>query len=321
MSEAEYYAALGLKQPDEGTPDEVPTRQEAVDPARNAAENTEPSENENEQEAVDPAIETGSDAPEDPAPQKMSREERARQARERRRRETPQAVDAALQRERAAVKEAHEKEMAEVFAAAGMIDRLNGGKKITNKQEFDAWMQASKAEKLSKDLQAGRLTPEGLQEIIEQNPVIREAKAAQEAAKQETAAEKAAEEQARMQETVRRELEEIHAMDPSVSTLDDILKLPTGEKFRELVQRGNLSFLEAFRLANFERLQSLQAAQARQGNKAQQGKDHLRGVNPSAAGGAEISDREFKTYKMMCPWMTDDEIRADFAKRSKGQKG
>ena len=44
----------------------------------------------------------------------------------------------------------------------------------------------------------------------------------------------------------------------------------------------------------------------------------MKGITASAKDAAEVSDREMKIYKTMCPWMSDDEIRADFAKRTKG---
>lgn len=304
MNEADYYAVFGLEQPSE-EPVEKPEAEsgEVADPAEEPQEDTQ-SQLDKTEEVVDPPVDdekNGAQAP-------MSREERAKQAKERRRRETDEAIQEALAAERERTGKAREEELSAIFANAGLVDRYHDNKPITNKAEFDKWVEANKTEQLSRELKEGRLTPETLREAIEQSPTLQELRGKPE---------EKPEAKPDMEQIVKRELEEIQKLDPSVKSINDITALPTGEAFRALVNRRNLSFLEAFKIANFDRIQTIRAAAQRQSAKNAESKSHMKGINASAMGGAEVSDREMNIYRAMCPWMSDDEIRADFAKRSK----
>lgn len=304
MSEADYYAMFGLEQPsEEPAPEPDATGGEVADPENIEQEDTQ-SEPENTEDVVDPPIDNdGAAAP-------MSREERAKQAKERRRRETDEAIQKALEAEREKTGKAHKEELEAIFAGAGLIDRYHDNKPVTNMEEFKAWQEAQKTERLNRELKEGRLTPETLQDAIENSPTVQGLR--------EKPTEQPAEQKPDMEKIIRNELEEIKKLDPSISSINDITDLPTGKKFRDLVNRGNISFLEAFKLANFDRIQTIRAAAQRQAAKNAESKSHMKGIAASAKGGAEVSDREIKIYKTMCPWMSDDEIRADFAKRTKG---
>lgn len=305
MSEADYYAVFGLEQPsEEPAPEPDATDGEVADPAGTEPEDTQ-SEPENTEDVVDPPIDEG----EDGAPAPMSRDERKKQAKERRQRQINEAVQEALTQEREKTGKAHKEELQAIFAGAGLIDRYHDNKPVTNMEEFRAWQEAQKAEQLSRELKEGRLTPESLQQAIESSPTVQGLR---------EKPENKPEEKPDMAQIVRQELEEIKKLDPSIQSINDITELPTGAEFRRLINRGNISFLEAFKVANFDRIQTLRAAAQRQAAKNAESKSHMKGINASANGGTEVSDREMKIYKTMCPWMSDEEIRADFAKRMKG---
>lgn len=304
MSEADYYAMFGLEQPsEEPAPEPDATGGEVADPENIEQKDTQ-SEPENTEDVVDPPIDNdGAAAP-------MSREERKEQAKARRQKQINEAVQEALTKEREKTGKAHKEELEAIFAGAGLIDRYHDNKPVTNMEEFKAWQEAQKTERLNRELKEGRLTPETLQDAIENSPTVQGLR--------EKPAEQPAEQKPDMEKIIRHELEEIKKLDPSISSINDITDLPTGKKFRDLVNRGNISFLEAFKLANFDRIQTIRAAAQRQAAKNAESKSHMKGIATSAKGGAEVSDREMKIYKTMCPWMSDDEIRADFAKRTKG---
>lgn len=304
MSEADYYAMFGLEQPsEEPAPEPDATGGEVADPENIEQEDTQ-SEPENTEDVVDPPIDNdGAQAP-------MSREERKKQAKERRQRLIDEAVQEALTKEREKTGKAHKEELEAIFAGAGLVDRYHDNKPVTNMEEFKAWQEAQKTERLNRELKEGRLTPETLQDAIENSPTVQGLR--------EKPAEPPAEQRPDMEKIIRNELEEIKKLDPSISSINDITDLPTGKKFRDLVNRGNISFLEAFKLANFDRIQTIRAAAQRQAAKNAESKSHMKGITASAKDAAEVSDREMKIYKTMCPWMSDDEIRADFAKRTKG---
>ena len=332
FEENDVYAALGM---------EVPAKQpEAADPAASQGENDpslagtdgreenageeapseEPkaeSETTGQEETTEKpdAKENGASSPAQP----MSRAERAEQARLRRERETQAAVDAAVQAALRSEREKNEAEMKAMFAAAGMVDRYHDNKPITTLEEFNAFQAARQADKLGRELQSGKLTPESFQAAVDNSPAV---KAAQAAVERLTAREEAERESARKAEFERKmaeELAEINRMDPNVKTLEDAMALPTGGEFVRLVRDNGLTFLQAFKLANADSLAEARARAAREGaarNAA--GKSHLRSIT-SPAGGvlADVPAETRRIYKDLFPDMTDEQIRKDYAKRMK----
>lgn len=247
----------------------------------------------------------------------MSRAERAEQARLRRERETQAAVDRAVEAERAK----HQEELKTIFSKAGMTDRYNGGKPITTLEEFNAWQDRAQTERLSRQLQNGSLTPETFQEAVEASPAVREAKSYIETQRAREAEQARAAEQAHFERQVAAELEEIHKLDPGVKTLDDILGLPTGQAFVGYVRDRGMSYLEAFQLANMDRMIQARSMAAAQGAAlSQTGKQHLRSVISS--GGSvplEVPRETVEYYRQLNPAMTMDQIREDYARFLQGQ--
>lgn len=245
--------------------------------------------------------------------QGMSREERAEQARMRREREKQAAVSQAVDQAVKKAKEAHEKELSEIFAAMGVTDRHHDGKPITNLQEFRAWQQANQAAGLNRKLKAGELTAEDLQGAIDASPVMQQAKAALDSMQAEKEAAERAKAQAEFQQVMERELREINQIDPGVKTLEDALKLPTGQEFARLVNERGLSYIEAFKLANMERITKARAMGAAQGEaQRRHSKDHLRAIGIAGGPAVEIPAETMKLYRELCPDMTPEQIRQDY---------
>lgn len=247
------------------------------------------------------------------APAQQTKEQRAENAARRRREEQQAAIDAAVKKavedERARTKG----QMEAFFAKAGMKNTVTG-KPITTLEEFDAWQADYEAARLQKDLKAGKLTPEALRSAVEQTPAIQALKKQQEQ-------QAAADEQRRQAEAKARvdaELAEIHKMDPTISTVEDLLSMPSAKAFYDLVRKGN-SFLDAYRLANFDRLQTARAEAARQQamNNAR-GKDHLTGTGtPQGTGAATVPADEMRAFKLFNPTATEAEITAWYNKHKK----
>ena len=247
------------------------------------------------------------------APAQQTKEQRAENAARRRREEQQAAIDAAAKKavedERARTKG----QMEAFFAKAGMKNTVTG-KPITTLEEFDTWQADYEAARLQKDLKAGKLTPEALRSAVEQTPAIQALKKQQEQ-------QAAADEQRRQAEAKARvdaELAEIHKMDPTISTVEDLLSMPSAKAFYDLVRKGN-SFLDAYRLANFDRLQAARAEAARQQamNNAR-GKDHLTGTGtPQGTGAATVPPDEMQAFKLFNPTATEAEITAWYNKHKK----
>lgn len=238
----------------------------------------------------------------------MSKQERAEQARLRRQRERDAAVQAAV----AAERQRSDREIAQILEDAGLTNRFRDGAKIQTAQELRQWHQDAKEQRRSQRLKAGQLTNEDLQAAIEESPAMEKVKAltAQLERQQQQ------EEQARFQAQIDREMDEIRQMDPSVQSLQDILNGPGGTEFARLVNERGLSFLEAFKLASYDKIvgarqQAAEIGAARQAHS----KDHLTAYGQNSGEGVRVPSKVRDFYKVMRPEMTDEEIRRDYARR------
>ena len=243
--------------------------------------------------------------------QPMTEEQRKEAAAQRRRAETQAAIDKAVEEAVKAEKDRSKAEMDAFFAAAALKNTITG-KPITNMEEFNAWKQTFEAAKLQKDLKAGRLTPEALQKVIEQTPAMQQVQ--QMVQRQDEQQRQQAQEAAQVR--VDQEIAEIHKLDPSISSVKDLLTMPKAKEFYALVKKGN-SFLDAFRLANFETLTAKRADAARQQamNNARS-KDHLTATGGQrGAGAAQVPPDEMAMFRLINPGATDAEIQAYYNKQ------
>ena len=241
----------------------------------------------------------------------MTEEQRKEAAAQRRRAETQAAIDKAVEEAVKAEKDRSKAEMDAFFAAAALKNTITG-KPITNMEEFNAWKQAFEAAKLQKDLKAGRLTPEALQKAIEQTPAMQQVQ--QMVQRQDEQQRQQAQEAAQVR--VDQEIAEIHKLDPSINTVKDLLTMPKAKEFYALVKKGN-SFLDAFRLANFDTLAAKRADAARQQamNNARS-KDHLTATGGQrGAGAAQVPPDEMAMFRLINPGATDAEIQAYYNKQ------
>ena len=242
----------------------------------------------------------------------MSKEERARQAKLRREREKQEAVDAAVKQAKAEA----DRETAELLQTLGLTNRYRDNAPITTRDELRQWQQDARDEKLRQRLKSGQLTQEDLQQAAQAAPEVQQLKAqVQQLQQQEAARQRQAAEQ-----QIRKELEEIRKLDPSIKSVKDILDMPTGQAFSQLVQEKNLNFVEAFKLANMDQLQQVQQRAAEEAQaRNYHSKDHLVGVGSKAGTPVSIPKQTYSMYRMLRPEMTDEQIRQDYARRQKGR--
>ncbi len=229
-----------------------------------------------------------------------------------RRLDVEQAVARALQAER----ERQSEQMRSFFQRAGLKNTITG-EDISSMEDFTAWERAYQAQRLERELAEGRLSPEGLERAIANSPAV---KRAEELARQ---AERQEQEQRRaeFEGKVRDEMAEIQRMDPSVHSLEDIMKGPGGQAFYGYVQRG-LSYLDAFRLSHFDQLRrqvnetaqkaAQQAAQAarQQARELEHSKDHLTGAGVvQGQGAAAVPPAEMALFRDLLPGASEAEIQ------------
>lgn len=236
------------------------------------------------------------------AKKEQTPDERRAHAAARRRAEQQAAVDAALK----AQSEKMAAEWKAFFESAGLKNTITG-EPITTKEQFDEWSKSFKQQKLESDLKAGKLTQESLNEAISENPVVKQA--AEIVAAHER--EQAAAEQEKMQRAIDEQIKKIHALEPDVNGVEDLLKLPESEEFYARVKSG-MSFYDAYLISTRERREKALAEAARaQALTGQRGKDHLTGAAASrGAGGKVVTSEELASFRIFNPTATDEEIRA-----------
>ena len=292
------WPVLGLEEPSEDPADNAP--EGGNDPAVAAPEGAggndpEPAEPDTEEEME---IEPDDDPEQEPKQkrdtQPMSKEQRAQNARRRRQKEIDDAVAAALAEER---KKQKEKEDA-FFKVAGMKNAHKGGAEIKNLDDALDWVTDDKVAKANDRMKKGRMTAEDLQTMVEETPAFK-------ALQQRLAArEREDQEQIRQQfgQTMELELAEIRKLDPTVESLTDILRQDTGKEFARLVQKGGLSYLEAFKLANHDKLLQQERQVAAAGARvASGGKDHLRKTQSRGQGAMEVPADVKANYRALMP--------------------
>lgn len=235
------------------------------------------------------------------AKKEQTPDERRAHAAARRRAEQQAAVDAALK----AQSEKMAAEWKAFFESAGLKNTITG-EPITTKEQFDEWSKSFKQQKLESDLKAGKLTQESLNEAISENPVVKQA--AEIVAAHER--EQAAAEQEKMQRAIDEQIKKIHALEPDVNGVEDLLKLPESEEFYARVKSG-MSFYDAYLISTRERREKALAEAARaQALTGQRGKDHLTGAAASrGAGGKVVTSEELASFRIFNPTATDEEIR------------
>lgn len=243
----------------------------------------------------------------------MTDEERREAAAKRRRQEQRSAIDEAVNKALQAEREKNQGEL-EAFFKSAQLKNTFTNQPITSMQEFREWRQAYDAAQLQRDLKAGKLTPEALSKAISEVPAMRKV---QELIDRGEKAERKQREVAAQQQ-IAAELAEIQKLDPTVQSLQDLLKMPTAKEFYAYVTKNHLSYLDAFRLANRERLeQQTTEAARRQAMTNARGKDHMTSTKPQGAGAIAVPDDEAVMYKLLNPEATDAEIQAHFNRYKK----
>lgn len=163
---------------------------------------------------------------------------------------------------------------------------------------------------LSTFQQKNGMSDQEYEAFISELPEVREAKAEKEAAQRSRLEMQKAEAEARVNEQVK----EIGTLDPTITKLEDLTKMPTYPKLYELV-KGGYTLVDAFKLANFETLTKGAAAEARQAAlNAAQGKRHLGATKSRGDGAVTVPSDVMAQYRIFNPDATEAEIRAHYAK-------
>lgn len=316
FTEQQVYEALGLgeKVQEPAKPAEQGVEQPAEKPAEEA-QVTEATEEPEAQAVGDPKPD---EKPEEGAGQQvMPPEQRRENAARRRQEEQRIAIDRAVQEAIRQEREKNTAEMQDFFAKAGLKNTVTG-KPITNMEEFRAWNEQFSRAKLERELKEGKLTPEGLETAIGSHPAIKQA--------QQLAADRKAQEQAQKNDEIKAridaEVAEIHKLDASINSLEDLLRAPYGQELYAMTQRG-YSIKDAHFLLNHERLEQAKLEAARQQAMAgARNKDHLTGTSTPRGGGAiSVPSSDLAMFRQFNPGASDAQIQEYYNKYMKAKGG
>ena len=322
ITEAKLYEAFGLTPTEQGgqgqeiaepaaeAETDVQTAQtDTAEPAQQEADTEDGADTEPEADSEDPdeedqQSEEGTETEKAPLSTQQRRENAARRRAQEQKEATQKAVDEAVQAEQLKSKQLLE----EVLAQAGIKDTATG-ETITTFEQFQKWSKSVADARLQKDLKAGKLTKEVLDQMISAHPAVQQAQQIRQQAQEEQNRQRAEAERARIDD----QMAKIAELNPAIKNLADILAMETAPAFRENVAKG-MDFYDAYRLANMDAMaqeKARRAVQASQNNA--RGKEHLRATgNARGSGAASVPQDQLKLYRMMNPNMTDAQIQAHY---------
>lgn len=220
--------------------------------------------------------------------------------------------DAAIAKMKADLEADKQKAMDEMYANSGIYNPYTK-KQITNKQEYDEYIAQRQAEQKQQMMRKAGMNEDAYKEFVDSLPEVQEARQAKMAAE---AAQKAANEEA-AKVRIDEQIKAINAIDPSINSLEDISKMPTYDRFYELVKRGN-TLVDAYRLANIDNLVQGAASASRQmAIKSANGKQHLEKTQARGQGAVMVPEDIKAQYLMFNPAATDAEIQAHYNRHIK----
>lgn len=325
FTEQQVYEALGLgaQAQEPAAPADQTSEPEGAQAQSVAAsaEEVQPTEG---TQTEPPAV---ADAPEDPegtaaegaqdGKQPLTPEQRRVNAAKRRQQEQQaqqaaidQAVQAAVRQEQ----DKHESVMKEFFAKAGLKNTITG-EPITNMEQFDDWNRQFSEARLQRELKAGKLTTEGLATAIGNHPIVKQA---QQLVSQDAAA-KQAHREAAAKAKIEGEIAEIHKMDESIGSLEDLMKAPYWPQLYAMTRKG-YSIKDAHFLLNHDRLEKAKLDAARQQTLLSvRGKDHMTATaTPRGGGSISVPAADLAMFRQFNPNASDAEIQAYYNKYKKG---
>lgn len=309
LSEREVYEAFGLEMPEKAesepgtasTAEQTQTQQEGQDAGANEQEVAEPAQGAESAETGDDQQPQTQEEAQPEQPDAMPPEQRRQNAARRRKKELDDAVNAAIAKERAAADE----RMQALLKSAGIKSPYTG-EVISSVEELKEYLASDRQKRIERDLKAGKLTMEALQEAARTAlPEKQEPKEEQPDPQPEDGADTTA-----FQTQVQSELAEIAKLNPKVKSINDILQMETGQRFAQLVQNNGLSFLDAYKLANEDAIRQQTAAAAAQAAKtAAATKQHLQASTKRGAGAVTVPTGEMQVYRALFPHASDAEIQ------------
>lgn len=232
-------------------------------------------------------------------------EENAKYAAARRKAESER--DAAIAEAERKAREDAQKYVDDAFANSGMMNPYTG-KPITSKSEYEEYKQKYETEKKSRFIKRAGISDAEFEEFINDLPVVKEAREKQKAAEQQIEQMRSVALKAKVDE----QITEIGKLDPSIKSVDDLMKKPTYQKFFDLVKMGH-TMVDAYKYANMDELAANAASSVRQQTMNQlNSKNHLEKTMTRGSGAEPVPASVRAQYLAFNPDATDSEISAHY---------
>lgn len=311
LNEKQIYEALGIEYPDAGAKEQLPA-EAAQEPQEGAEEGAKEQVVAEPAEGTEPS-EAGATGAEEPGSAAMDENTRREYAAQRRRQEQQAAINKAVEEALALERQRNEKQLEDIFTRAGLKNTVTG-QPIKTQADFESWERSWHQQQLASQVEAGQLTPEMLDKVIAEHPDVKRAQAlihAQQQLEQQRAEEAA-------KQRIETDLAKIRALDPEVTTVEQLFAGSYGQQIMELTQKG-LDLAQAYYLATREDREKAIAESARQqAALLSRGKQHLiPNGNAAGAGAVAVPQADMQLYRLFMPDATEAEIQAHYNKHLK----
>lgn len=236
----------------------------------------------------------------------QSEEDNRRFAALRRNRERQEELDKIRSDEKRAAQEKVDRAYAEAFR--GQTNPFTGTP-IASEADYNTYVASRRAQSEKERLVQLGLDPEVLNRIIDEHPTVAKAREAYEMLSAEK--ERVHHQQAKNALDV--EVKRISAIDPDIRTVEDLANMPNAGVFHSLVERGN-SLIDAFKLANFDRLKTMFGSAAKQSVRNNiNSKSHLSTTDSRGSGGVEVPPETLQMYRRFFPNGKEEEFKNHYA--------
>lgn len=184
----------------------------------------------------------------------------------------------------------------------GNLQNPATGKPITSAQDY---MEALEAQEQMQELQDKGIDPAMLNNLILNNPVMKQAQQMI-----------AAQTERQVEERLSNDLKAISMIDPEIKTIDDLSRQENFEEILSLVKNNGLSVYQAYQLASANKIAKRQMDAAKQAavNQAR-GKSHLDPIGGMQQIGQNLKDipaNEIPVWKEYYPNLTMDQLKQKY---------
>ena len=212
--------------------------------------------------------------------------------------------------ERLRVKTEEARKTAKAEAEKDYLDKLNS---VARQQGFDSWeeLETASTKQAMRDLGVDEDDEDKFQKLvnnaIDKNPDVIKAK---EIIRQS--------EEEKKQQALNAEINLIHSLDESISSIDDIAALDNVKDILSLTERG-YSLYDAYRLCNLDKIMATRAESAKKNALNDvDSKGHLRTSTGGAGKTVHVPKDTYEMYKRNMPKWSDAQIREHYAKSLEG---